>query len=242
MIYPDLNKFTHVETLDGEVWLPVLGAEGEYEVSNYGRVKRLAYFATLQNQVTSWQQFMPNRVLKANPDTRGYPQVMVKCHGESRLARVHRLVAESFLEPPSQWLVEAARAANVDYVVVNHLDGNTFNPRPDNLEWCTVSHNNSHTTAKRQEGYKKSQGSNSYNAVLTDKDVIEIIDLLRHRVFSQEKIAETYGVKQITISNLWCGRSWSHLTGIPWKARSRRAVDTPKVAEKVLKSIKEDVH
>lgn len=242
MIYPELNNFTHVDTLDGEVWRPVLHAEGEYEISSYGRVKRLAYFATLQNQVTSWQQFMPTRILKANPDTRGYPQVKVKCKGEPRIARVHRLVAESFLEPPSLSLIEATRVANVDYVVVNHLDGNTFNPRLENLEWCTVSHNNSHITAKKQAGYKKAQGSNSYNSVLVEKDVLEILDLLRYKVYSQEKIAEIYGVKQITISNLWCGRSWSHLTGIPWKARSRRSSNTPKIAEKVLKKLEEDVH
>ena len=80
-----------------EVWRDVKGYEGTYQVSNLGRVKRLPCTTIMRNQVTSWVQELPEYLFSPCLDTRGYPQVLLTIGKSKRVARVHRLVAESFL-------------------------------------------------------------------------------------------------------------------------------------------------
>lgn len=61
----------------------------------------------------------------------GYPQVTLTTG--VRVARVHRLVAEMFLEPPSKQLIEECAKAGVGYVPVNHKDNNHVNNCVENL-------------------------------------------------------------------------------------------------------------
>ena len=73
-----------------------------------------------------------NIVLKHIINTRGYAQVNL-FNGKSRLLRVHRLVAETFIENPN----------NFDQI--NHKDGNRTNNHISNLEWCNCAHNIQHS-------------------------------------------------------------------------------------------------
>jgi hypothetical protein len=60
----------------------------------------------------------------------GYPQVHLRVKGSSRISKVHRLVAESFL-PPQPF----------PGAIVRHLDGNPANNAADNLAWGTQAEN-----------------------------------------------------------------------------------------------------
>lgn len=53
-------------------------------------------------------------------------------NGTDKTLLVARLVAMTFVPNPYY------------KPCVNHIDGNTFNNRPDNLEWCTYAENNEH--------------------------------------------------------------------------------------------------
>ena len=50
--------------------------------------------------------------------------------GKIKAKKIHRLVAKTFIPNPN------------NYPVVNHINGNKLDNRIDNLEWCTISHNN----------------------------------------------------------------------------------------------------
>ena len=187
---------------------------GLYQVSNLGRVKRLKQVRTMKNQSTSWEKEVGELVIKANPDSKGYPQLVL--NSPRRVARVHRLVAESFLEPPSEQLLNECLKAGSSVAFINHIDENVNNAHINNLEWCTPNYNNNYSLHKRNQP----KGSKAYQAILNEEKVKDIFEMLIDGVYSQDEIASMYGVKQITISNIKTGRSWNNVTGLPVKPRS----------------------
>lgn len=218
-----------------ELWKDVeepAGATIHYQVSNLGRIKRLPYTATMRNQVKEWEQYFPEKILTRSIDSSGYVQVGLRFYtgDRSRSVLVHRLVAKAFLPEPSKDLVEECKKCGLKVVCINHRDGNPLNNRADNLEWCTPSYNNTHQT----RDYASISGGNNYCATLTEKDVDEILRL-RKSGMSQQKIADIFGVKQITISNICTGRSWAWYTGIKRKRRTKgkdRQAKTKSIVEK----------
>lgn len=231
VFYPELNELTSVLDLDGEEWKDVVTHVGHYKVSNFGRVKRLKTSRVNSNQATSWVQYYPDKIMRANNNTSGYPQVGLKFGGE-RAARTHRLVGEAFLPEPSDAIKEECRIAGVTTIPINHIDGNRLNSHLDNLEWCTPQFNCDWCVAIGNHNTETTKGDKNFNAVLTEDKVWEIIALLKEGKLSQEKIGEMYGVKQITISNIWNGRSWAWLTGIPRKGRALRKREGIALSEK----------
>ena len=212
-----------------EIWKDVKGFEGIYQVSNKGRVKRLPYTATMHNQTTSWLQPMPEYIFSPSLDTRGYPQVLLSIGNNKRVARVHRLVAEAFLKEPSEDLKLECSKAGVNYVLVNHRDGNPLNNFVDNLEWCSPKYNCDHSV--KIGTHNPVKGEDNFNAILTESQVLEIYRLASSRAMSQEKIGELFGVKQITVSNINTGRSWAWLTGQKPVHRQRNRKGSMAVAE-----------
>lgn len=225
--YPKLNDYKHILSLEGEEWRDIVGFEGTHQVSNYGRVKRLELYSIKKNQFCSWNQKFESLVYSVHNDSRGYPQVIIILEGKKRVARVHRLVAEAFLAPPSKELIVECLKVGLPYVLVNHKDENICNPNFRNLEWCTPTYNNRYGSEKTI-GNPKVSGESSYWVVLTESQVSEIVEILKSGTMSQEKIAERYGVKQITISNIWTGRSWAWFTGIERTKRTRRSENMSK--------------
>ena len=212
-----------------EIWKDVKGFEDIYQVSNKGRVKRMPYTATMRNQATNWLQPMPEYIFSPSLDTRGYPQVLLSIGNNKRVARVHRLVAEAFLKEPSEVLKLECSKAGVNYVLVNHKDGNPENNCVENLEWCSPRYNCDYSV--KIGTHSAVNGEENYNAVLSEEDVLSIYRMAHERIMSQEKIGEMFGVKQITVSNIKMGRSWSWLTGQKWMPRTRKFSGGKSLAE-----------
>lgn len=61
-----------------------------------------------------------------------YPTYNLSLEGKKKKVKVHRMVAETFLENPD------------GKPYVNHIDGDTHNFHISNLEWATASENNCH--------------------------------------------------------------------------------------------------
>ena len=110
-----------------EIWKPVIGYEGLYEVSNLGRVRsvdRLVKYSNGQIHLHKGRILSPGLVHKS-----GYLQVGLCNNGKTKHKMVYRLVAEGFLP-------------NIDNLPqVNHKDENPFNNCVENLEWCTIEYN-----------------------------------------------------------------------------------------------------
>lgn len=56
---------------------------------------------------------------------------------------------------------------------------------------------------------------------LSEKEVIEIVDLYRTGDYSQKQISEFFCVGKTAIGNILTGKNWSHVTGIEYKRRYR---------------------
>lgn len=116
-----------------ELWKPIKGFEGLYEVSSLGRVRSLDRYIksiTSRNGV----QFKKGIVLKQQHNrVTGYYTVTLWCNNEQRGFNVHRLVAEHFLPNDN------------GHDTVKHIDGDRLNNRADNLEWVSYSENLSHS-------------------------------------------------------------------------------------------------
>lgn len=72
-----------LENIEGEIWKPVIGYEGFYEVSNKGRIKRIADIIHIMKQRIQ----------------RGYCNTCLCKNNTPKLYRVHRLEAFAFCQP-----------------------------------------------------------------------------------------------------------------------------------------------
>ena len=215
MFYPELNKYTKVFELPNEVWEDIIGYENSYQISNLGRVRTKTRL--VPRRVGGVVQLITKKaIVKAiHNDSKGYPSVQLSKDGKPITKRVHRLVVLHFLQPPTQALIEACKHHGDVYV--NHKDGNKMNTNVGNLEWCNQTYNCYHAVTEKTK--QKLSGENCYHAKLTENVVLEIVAEYNKGGVSQQTLADKFGVKQITISNILTGYSWSTVTGIPKKQR-----------------------
>lgn len=96
-----------------EIWKPVVGYEGIYEVSNLGRVKSI--------------RFKKPAILKPQSRT-GYYSVRLYINKKYQDIRIHQLVAMSFLGYVRNGLYD---------VVVDHIDNDKLNNNVLNLQLIT---------------------------------------------------------------------------------------------------------
>ena len=111
-----------------ELWLPVVGYEGFYEVSNEGRVRSLDRVTkhSMGRGTRQWK----GRILKPSLSSTGYVKVNCCREGRPRFESVHRLVCRAFHGPcPS------------DRHNVDHVDENKRNNRVTNLRWLPMREN-----------------------------------------------------------------------------------------------------
>jgi hypothetical protein len=97
-----------------EVWKPVVGFEGLYEVSNKGRIRSLKQATPL--------------VMKAKPNSR-YAEVKLRRNGQSIMKYVHVAMLEAFVGPC------------LEGMECRHLNGDRRDNRLANLAWGTYAQN-----------------------------------------------------------------------------------------------------
>lgn len=118
-----------------EEWRDILGYEGRYQVSNFGRVCSVerCYFSGPR------QICVPKRMMSLQKHYRGYLFVHLRKPKERKKFFVHRLVAMAFL-PNSE-----------EKMVVNHLNRDKQHNHITNLEWATHQENSDHWVADDAE-------------------------------------------------------------------------------------------
>jgi hypothetical protein len=120
--------------IEVEIWMPVKGYEGIYDVSNTGRVRSLTRLSN--HSKPGFKRIVQGQILscRINKNRMGYVEIYLKVAGrKSKCKKVHRMVAESFLPNPNL------------LPMVNHKDFNPQNNSVNNLEWCNAKYNSNYS-------------------------------------------------------------------------------------------------
>lgn len=172
-----------------EEWKPVVGYEGYYSVSNFGRVRSEARTVVMKDGVL---RPIKEAIKKIQFSTAGYPSIVLHNGNVYKNYSVHLLMMIAFNGPRPEGLQCA------------HNDGDPKNCVLSNLRWATPKENMLdrviHGTANRGERHGMSK--------LTREDVLCIRQDQRKR----SEIAKQYGILAATVGRIKRRMDWSWLS------------------------------
>lgn len=166
-----------------ELWLPVVGWEGLYEVSNLGRIRRVGGYRTPRPRLL-------HPVLANN----GYLFLHLWRNNRQHGYCVHSLVAAAFIGPCPEGHE------------VNHIDGDKTHNEDANLEYLTRSENNTHAYRIG----KMRRGDRHKWAKLTIGDVNSIRYLYAFFNETVDRLATFFNVSKITIRRVITFTNWKY--------------------------------
>lgn len=165
-----------------EIWKDMIGYEGDYQISSFGRVRSVKFGKT-----TIRKPFICGK---------GYLAIDLCKNCKVKKKYIHRLVAEHFIDN------------QFNYPEVNHEDGNKLNNTRNNLSWVSGRLNMKH--AREKLGFDQN-GENSKVSKLKEKEVRKIIELYKSGGYSFRELAQKYKIASSSISNIINKVTWKHL-------------------------------
>lgn len=178
-----------------EVWKDIPGYEGRYQASSLGRIRSLDHYSEYVVRTTSADKhetvrkhFHKGQVLRGYPISKGkgYLQLRLSDPNGKHKARVHELIALTFLGPKPPG------------AQIRHLNGDDSDNRIENLSYGTYTDN-------RIDDLKNNA---TRAAKLTVSDVLKIRDMLQTTDLPLPTIAKEFNVSPGCISNIAKGRTW----------------------------------
>jgi hypothetical protein len=149
-----------IELLPGEEVRDVVGYEGLYKVTSFGGVYKLGPNGTVVKKISVYREGS------------AYVRIPLRKNNKRKWQGTHVLVAKAFVTNPN------------NLPIVNHLDGNKYNCRADNLEWCTYYDNHQHAC---------DMGLNQHYK-LTAEDKYQICEAYTSGKATVKELSEEYGV------------------------------------------------
>lgn len=176
--------------LEDEIWKPVVGYEGYYEVSNIGSVRSITRTISRRDGKTQTLKSKIPTILVS----RGYKKVCLSKENTQKCKFIHRLVCQAF------------NGDGGDDKVVRHLNGNKDDNRDINLRWGTDKENYEDLVSHGSEVLGERRGK----FVITAADVLEVRRL--HGLgYSAAGLARTYCVSRGAVRAIISNRTWKHL-------------------------------
>ena len=117
-----------MEKLFSEIWKPVKGFEGLYEVSNMGNVRSVDRYVMSGNHGNQYCLFK-GKPKKSFPDSKGYLRVRLCKNNKAKNYSVHRLAANAFIPNPN------------NLPCIDHINTIKTDNRVENLRWCSYKEN-----------------------------------------------------------------------------------------------------
>lgn len=112
-----------------EIWKEIENTNGNYLISNFGRIKRLEHIVY---GINNHHYVVSEKIIEQHKGNNGYYRLSY--NGKRNFA--HILVATYFVENTDP----------LNKTQVNHIDGNKSNNYANNLEWVTPKENGEHAS------------------------------------------------------------------------------------------------
>lgn len=154
------------------------------------------YFISPEGTIFSCKYGKSPTELKQGSDKHGYKMVRLYRNGDSCMKKVHRLVAQAYLEEYDENLQ------------VNHKNGVKWDNCLENLEMVTSSENHRHAF---KIGLKDQKGEKNNASKLSAYEVTMIRFLVEKAGINQKDIAKLFGVSKATVCNIINYKTWGHI-------------------------------
>ena len=168
----------------------------EITMENFKKFRDTGYMVSDHGTVVSEHTWRGTNANVLRPHiVKGYYAIELACCGVRSFHKVHRLVAELFVENPK----------GLD--TVNHKDFNRLNNHYSNLEWMSLSNN----IKDAWTNGRMPIGSDRTTAVLNEEDVEEVKLLFVENLLNNQQIANAFNVARSTISQIRRLDAWTHV-------------------------------
>lgn len=168
-----------------EVWKKIKEFDGNYEVSNLGRIRSI-------DRIIGKKLFLGKIIKQSN--NRGYKMVSLYKNSKSHGRLVHRLVALAFIENPN------------NHPDVNHKDLNKENNQLDNLEWVSEKQNTQHAIINGAMDFIF--GEKNFKSILTADQIKRIRSEYWQTLLSTTDLALKYKVSKPCMVSIINNNNW----------------------------------
>lgn len=139
-----------MKDLKTEIWKPVKGFEGLYEVSNMGNVRSVDRYVMNGNRCC----LLKGKPMKPYLISTGYLMADLYKNSQRTHYLIHRLVAEAFIPNPN------------DLPFIDHINTIKNDNRVENLKWCTCKENMNNPLTRE---HNKNRPKEVYEKILATK-------------------------------------------------------------------------
>ena len=194
-----------LQDLDGEVWKDILGYEGLYQVSNYGRIKSFIKYRGTDE-----------RILKQIKMNTGYFCINLSKNIISKPKQVHRLVFETFIgKIPENYDVhhvnEDKENNNLyNFKLMSEKEHRSLHKKGENNPLFGKHHSiktkmkmsKPRSEETKMKMSKSKKGENNPNFKISNQKIIDIQIDIESGDYAQTEMAKKHGVGQTTISRI----------------------------------------
>lgn len=193
------EEFIKSISLEGEIWKDVVGYEGHYSISSFGRIICHERYIIAKN---GHKHYLKRRLITTK-QSKGYHSVALHINSKRKRFYIHRLVAQAFIPNPN------------NKPCVDHIDCNIDNNKVENLRWVTQLENvhNPLTRIHARESFVPL--FNELNGNSTPIIRISISNEQDLKIYPSQCEAKRCGFNQGAISAC-CRHKLKHYKGYKW--------------------------
>jgi len=174
-----------LKKLVDEEWKEIPHSNGQYFVSNYGRIKSFKYDKE------------KGQILKPH-SLKGYFSINLK--GLNCTKYVHKLVAETWLEKPDD-----------KHIHVIHIDGNKKNNYYKNLKWATKEEVKERSSQYMKEKNRKLSKKDLITTSKLKESDVKVIKSMLKKGITQNIIAKLFKISEMQVTRIKRGENWGHV-------------------------------